>query len=324
MAEQSLKEKTAKGLFWGGVSNGVQQLLNLLFGLVLARILNAEDYGMVGMLAIFSAIAGTIQESGFTSALTNQKEIRHEDYNAVFWFSVLTGVAFYILLFLGAPLIAAFYGKEELIGLSRILFLGFVLGGIGIAPNAYLFKTLMVKERAKIDVFSLICSGIVGVTLALNGFAYYGLAIQTTTYIGVGSLLKLFYSPWEPSLSFSWKPLKAMFGFSSKLILTNIFTQVNNNIFSVVIGKFYTPTQLGFYSQGQKWMGMGNMLIGGMITGVAQPVLVEVKDDAEREARVFRKMVRFGAFVSFPAMLGLAFVAPEFIEIGRASCRERV
>ena len=315
MAEQSLKEKTAKGLFWGGVSNGVQQVLNLLFGLVLARILNAEDYGMVGMLAIFSAIAGTIQESGFTSALTNQKEIRHEDYNAVFWFSVLTGVAFYILLFFCAPLIADFYGKEELIGLSRLLFLSFVLGGIGIAPNAYLFKTLMVKERAKIDVFSLICSGIIGVTLALNGFAYYGLAIQTTTYIGVGSLLKLFYSPWKPSFSFSWKPLKAMFGFSSKLILTNIFTQVNNNIFSVVIGKFYTPTQLGFYSQGQKWMGMGNMLIGGMITGVAQPVLVEVKDDPEREARVFRKMVRFGAFVSFPAMLGLAFVAPEFIEI---------
>ena len=127
MAEQSLKEKTAKGLFWGGVSNGVQQVLNLLFGLVLARILNAEDYGMVGMLAIFSAIAGTIQESGFTSALTNQKEIRHEDYNAVFWFSVLTGVAFYILLFFCAPLIADFYGKEELIGLSRILFLGLVV-----------------------------------------------------------------------------------------------------------------------------------------------------------------------------------------------------
>ena len=315
MAEQSLKEKTAKGLFWGGVSNGVQQLLNLLFGLVLARILNAEDYGMVGMLAIFSAIAGTIQESGFTAALANQKEIRHEDYNAVFWFSVLTGVAFYILLFFCAPLIATFYGKEELIGLSRVLFLGFVLGGIGIAPNAYLFKTLMVKERAKIDIFSLMCSGIVGVTLALNGFAYYGLAIQTTTYIGVGSLLKLFYSPWKPSFTFSWHPLKSMFGFSSKLILTNIFTQINNNLFSVVIGKFYTPTQLGFYSQGQKWMGMGHMLIGGMITGVAQPVLVEVKDDPEREARVFRKMVRFGAFVSFPAMLGLAFVAPEFIEI---------
>ena len=315
MAEQSLKEKTAKGLFWGGVSNGVQQVLNLLFGLVLARILNAEDYGMVGMLAIFSAIAGTIQESGFTSALTNQKEIRHEDYNAVFWFSVLTGVAFYILLFFCAPLIAAFYGKEELIGLSRLLFLSFVLGGIGIAPNAYLFKTLMVKERAKIDVFSLICSGIVGVTLALNGFTYYGLAIQTTTYIGVGSLLKLFYSPWKPSLSFSWKPLKAMFGFSSKLILTNIFTQISGNLFSVVLGKFYSAQQLGYYSQGQKWMIMGHSLIGGMINNVSQPVLVEVIEDKERLRNVFRKLVRFGAFISFPALLGLALVAKEFIEI---------
>ena len=315
MAEQSLKEKTAKGLFWGGVSNGMQQLLNLLFGLVLARILNAEDYGMVGMLAIFSAIAGTIQESGFTSALTNQKEIRHEDYNAVFWFSVLTGVAFYILLFLGAPLIAAFYGKEELIGLSRILFLGFVLGGIGIAPNAYLFKTLMVKERAKIDVFSLVCSGVVGVTLALNGFAYYGLAIQTTTYIGVGSLLKLFYSPWKPSFSLNWKPLKAMFGFSSRLILTNIFTQISGNLFSVVLGKFYSAQQLGYYSQGQKWMIMGHSLIGGMINNVSQPVLVEVIEDKERLRNVFRKLVQFGAFISFPALLGLALVAKEFIEI---------
>ena len=96
MAEQTLKEKTAKGLFWGG------------FGLMLARILDASDYGMVGMLAIFSAIASTIQESGFTAALTNQKEIRHEDYNAVFWFSTLTGVSFYLILFFCAPLIAQF------------------------------------------------------------------------------------------------------------------------------------------------------------------------------------------------------------------------
>mgnify|MGYP000483498214 FL=1 len=113
MAEETLKDKTAKGLFWGGISNGIQQLLNVLFGLILARILDANDYGMVGMLAIFTAIASTIQESGFTSALTNQKEIRHEDYNAVFWFSVLTGISFYIILFFCAPLIANFYDKPE-------------------------------------------------------------------------------------------------------------------------------------------------------------------------------------------------------------------
>lgn len=313
MAEQTLKEKTAKGLFWGGLSNGAQQVLNLVFGLVLARILNASDYGMVGMLAIFSAVASTIQESGFTAALTNQKEIRHKDYNAVFWFSTLTGVVFYLILFFCAPLIAKFYDKPELIGLSRVVFLGFLFGGFGIASNAYLFKTLMVKERAKIDIISLICSGIIGVILALNGFTYYGLAIQTTTYIGMGSLLKFIYAPWKPVFQINLYPLKSMFGFSSKLILTNIFTQISNNIFSVVLGKFYSPQQLGFYSQGQKWMGMGYQLIGGMINGVAQPILVEVMDDKERQVLVFRKMVRFGAFISFPAMLGLAFVAKEFI-----------
>ena len=315
MAEQTLKEKTAKGLFWGGLSNGVQQVLNALFGLILARVLDASDYGMVGMLAIFSAIASTIQESGFTAALTNQKEIKHEDYNAVFWFSSLTGVLFYLILFFCAPLIAEFYDKPELIGLSRIVFLGFLFGGFGIASNAYLFKTLMVKERAKIDIVSLICSGIVGVTLALNGFAYYGLAVQTMTYIGIGSLLKLYFAPWKPTFQINFRPLKSMFGFGSKLILTNIFTQISNNVFSVVLGKFYTPQQLGFYSQGQKWMGMGHQLIGGMINGVAQPVLVQVIDDKERQVLVFRKMVRFGAFISFPAMLELAFVAKEFIWI---------
>lgn len=315
MAEQSLKEKTAKGLFWGGLSNGIQQILNLLFGLILARILSAEDYGMVGMLAIFSAIASTIQESGFTAALTNQKEIRNEDYNAVFWFSSLVGVLFYLVLFFCAPLIAEFYDQPELIGLSRVVFLGFLFGGIGIAPSAYLFKTLMVKEKAKTEIISLICSGIVGVILALKGFAYYGLAIQSAVYMGVGSLLRFYYSPWKPSLSIDWRPLKDMFGFSSKLILTNIVTQISNNIFSVVLGKLYNPRQLGFYSQGYKWMGMGFQLIGSMISGVAQPVFVNVVDDTVRQKQVFRKMVRFGAFVSYPTILGLAFIGKEFIWI---------
>ena len=315
MAEPTLKQKTAKGLFWGGLSSGVQQILNLVFGLVLARILDAEDYGMVGMLAIFSAIASTIQESGFTAALTNQKEIRKEDYNAVFWFSALTGVVFYILLFFCAPLIARFYERPELVGLSRVVFLGFLFGGLGIASNAYLFKQLMAKERAKIDIIALLCSGAVGVTLALNDFAYYGLAVQSTVYVGMGSLLKLCFSPWKPSFQFNFRPLREMFGFGSKLLLTNIFTQINNNVMSVVLGKLYNAQTLGFYTQGQKWMVMGNLFIGGMINGVAQPVLAEVADDKERQVAVFRKMVRFGAFVSFPLMLGLAFVAKELIVI---------
>lgn len=315
MPEQTLKEKTAKGLFWGGISNGLQQILGLVFGIVLARILSPEDYGMVGMLAIFTGIASSIIDSGFATALINKKEFRHEDYNAVFWFSIAAGVILYVILFFCAPLIAWFYNKPELTNLSRLVFLGFLFAGTGVAHNAILFKNLMVKERAKIDVMALLVSGVIGLLMALNGFAYWGLAVQGTAYISVGTLLRWYYSPWRPTFQFNMQPLKEMFGFSSKLFLTNIFWQISSNQFSVLLGKFYNAQQVGYYSQGNKWMVMGNSFVGGMINGVAQPVLAEVQGDSVKQQAVFRKMVRFGAFISFPLMLGLAFVSNEFVLI---------
>ena len=132
---QSLKEKTAKGLFWGGFSNGIQQLLNLLFGIFLARLLTPSDYGMVGMLAIFSLIASSIQESGFTAALVNKKEVTHNDYNAVFWFNAAISLSLYLLLFLCAPLIADFYYTPELTPLARYSFIGFFIASLGNIPQ---------------------------------------------------------------------------------------------------------------------------------------------------------------------------------------------
>ena len=146
--EQSLKEKTAKGLFWGGFSNGIQQLLNLLFGIFLARLLSREDYGMIGMLSIFSLIAGSLQESGFTAALTNKREVRHQDYNAVFWFSSAMGFTLYVVLFFCAPYIAKFYDNPALTPLARYSFLGFFISSLGTAQSAYMFRNLMVKQKA--------------------------------------------------------------------------------------------------------------------------------------------------------------------------------
>ena len=145
MPEQSLKSKTAKGLFWGGLSNGLQQVLGMVFGIFLARVLSVDDYGLVGMLAIFTAIGNSIIESGFTAALTNKSEFRHEDYNAVFWFNLIAGVVLYVLLFFAAPWIACFFGRPELVALARVLFLVFVIGAFSTAHNAVLFKRMMVK-----------------------------------------------------------------------------------------------------------------------------------------------------------------------------------
>lgn len=152
MTEASLKEKTAKGLFWGGIGNGAMQLLNLVFGIFLARLLSTTDYGMVAVLTIFSAMAGIFSESGFILALVNKKEVKHEEYNSVFWFNISIGASLYLILFLCAPFIADFYHTPELTRLARFQFLSFFIGSFGTAPTAYFFRNLMVKERSQIQI----------------------------------------------------------------------------------------------------------------------------------------------------------------------------
>ena len=147
MPEQSLKEKTAKGLLWGAINNGVQQILVLAFGIILGRLLSPSEYGMVGMLTIFTLIGNSLQESGFRAALVNLKEIRHEDYNAVFWCSTFIGIAAYLILFFCAPLIARFYGEPELLPLSRYCFLAIPIASLGTVQGAYLFRNLKVRHK---------------------------------------------------------------------------------------------------------------------------------------------------------------------------------
>ena len=310
-----LKEKTARGLFWGGFSNGIQQLLNLLFGIVLARLLTPSDYGMVGMLSIFVMVASTLQDCGFTNALANKKEVSHADYNAVFWFSTLMGVLLYLLLFLSAPLIAAFFGQPELESLSRLLFLGFLISSTDTAHNAVFFKQLMVKQKAMAQLIALCVSGVTGITLALCGMAYWGIALQTVTYIAVCTGLYWCFSPWRPSLEVDFRPLRPLFGFSSKLLLTNLFTQINNNLLSALLGHLYAAREVGHYTQANKWTTMGHVLVANMVNGVAQPVFAQVADDQPRQRQVFRKLLRFTSFISFPALLGLALIAPELIHL---------
>jgi hypothetical protein len=265
--EQSLKDKTAKGLFWGGFSNGIQQLLNLVFGIFIARLLTPSDYGMVGMLAIFSLIAGSIQESGFTAALVNKKEVTHKDYNAVFWFNIITSLCLYLVLFLCAPLIAYFYKVPELTPLARYSFTGFFIASLGISHSAYLKRNLMVKQQAMSSVIGLTVSGIAGVTLAYLGFSYWGYATQSIVYVAVNTACYWHFTRWRPTLQFSLAPIKEMFGFSGKLLITNIFNHINNNLFSVILGKYYSKIEVGYYNQSNKWCGMGQQFILGMING---------------------------------------------------------
>lgn len=313
MGDLSLKEKTAKGLFWGGIGNGAMQLLNLVFGIFLARLLSTTDYGMVAVLTIFSATAGIFSESGFILALVNKKEVNPQDYNSVFWFNISIGITLYLLLFISAPFIADFYHTPELTELARFQFLSFLIGSFGTAPTAYLFRNLMVKERSQIQIAAILVSGIVGVTCAYHGWGYWGITIQTVLYTSTNTVLLWIFSPWHPTFSFKFSPLRKLLPFSSKQLFTSLFTHINNNIFSALLGRFYTIQEAAYYSQGSKWTTMGYSTIFGMINSVGQPVFKEASGDVQRLQNIFRKLLRFTAFVSFPAMLGLAIISRELI-----------
>ncbi len=311
--ESKLKQKTAKGLLWGSVGNGTLQLLNLFFGIFLSRLLTPSDYGTIGALTLFSAAAGMFADSGFVLAIVNKKNADDNDYNAVFWFNLVSGTMFYCLLFGLAPLIARFYRQPEMTALSRFLFLSFFLGCVSGAPTAYLFRNLMVKERSTITIIAIMVSGSVGVLCAYNGWGYWGLAVQTVLYSGISSLLIWLRCPWRPSLRINLNPIREMFGFGVRQLLTSLFTHINNNVFALLLGRFYGMRQTGYFTQGNKWTTMGYSTLSGMTNSVGQPVLREVSNDNARLQRVFRKMLRFIAFLSFPAMLGLALVSKEVI-----------
>ena len=315
MPEPSLKQKAAKGIFWGGFSSGLQQLLSALFGIVIARLLNNTDYGMYGVLAIFIAIASTLQDSGFVTALVNKRNVTQEDYNAVFWCSLSIGTSIYIIFFFCAPLIADFFNAPELIWLSRYVFLGFLMSSTSVVHNAYFLRNLMIKQRAMAQLPALILSGTIGIIMAYNGMSYWGIATQNLVYIATINLWYWHFSPWRPTFRIDFRPLKGIFGFSSKILVTSIFQQINNNLVSTILGAFYTKAEVGNYTQSSKWNYMGYNALEGMISSVAQPVLREVADDPERQQNVFRKMLRFTSFLSFPAMFGLALIAKEFIII---------
>lgn len=311
----NLKEKAAKGFLWGAVNNGANQMLNVVFGIILARILSKADYGLASEVAIFSTIASALQESGFFAALTNKKDATQRDYTSVFWFNTTIGVVQYIILFFCAPLIADFFHEPELLWLSRYAFLGFLIGSLSITPRAILFKQLKVKEQTMMNLISLTISAIVGVIMAICDMRYWCIPTQNITFILLTVLLSWHFSKWRPSFHFSFQPIREMFSFSCKLLITNLFNCINNNIFAFLFGYFYTKNDVGVYTQADKWNKMGSQLIIGMVQGVAQPMFVQVGNNVERLQRVFRKMLRFTSFISFPAMFGLALVAPEFIVV---------
>lgn len=310
----TLKEKTAQGLLWGGLNSGIQQLVGLAFGIVLGRLLSPSDYGMMAMISIFSLVATALQDSGFRTALTNIEHPKHEDYNSVFWFNIIMASSLYVILFLAAPLIGEYYHTPRVVPLCRYAFLSIVIASFGTAQSAYLFKHLRAKQQAEAGALAVILSSLTGVGMAFAGMAYWSLATQGLVYVGINTLLQWHFSPWRPSIhGITFAPIRRMFRFSCKILATTIMTHVNNNVLNILLGHYFTPRDTGNYNQAYQWNTKCYSLVQSMVAQVAQPVLVSLNGEESRQKDVFRKMMRFTAFITFPLLFGFGLVAKEFI-----------
>ena len=310
----TLKEKTAQGLLWGGLNSGIQQLVGLAFGIVLGRLLAPSDYGMMAMISIFSLVATALQDSGFRTALTNIEHPKHEDYNSVFWFNIIMASSLYVILFLAAPLIGEYYHTPRVVPLCRYAFLSIVIASFGTAQSAYLFKHLRAKQQAEAGALAVILSSMTGVGMAFAGMAYWSLATQGLVYVGINTLLQWHFSPWRPSIhGITFAPVRRMFRFSCKILATTIMTHVNNNVLNILLGHYFTPRDTGNYNQAYQWNTKCYSLVQSMVAQVAKPVLVSLNGEEGRQKDVFRKMMRFTAFITFPLLFGFGLVAKEFI-----------
>lgn len=312
---ETLKEKTAKGMFWGGMNNGIQQLIGLVYGIILARLVAKSDFGVMAMINIFPLVANALKESGFTAALANLKNPTHRDYNSVFWFNIIIGFSAYIILFFCAPLIAEYYHNQDIVALCRYSFISILLSSFATAQSAYLFKNLKAKQIAKSGMAAIIISSIIGSIMAFLEFGYWALATQGITFVGTDTLLKWHYSSWRPTWNFDFEPVKSMFRFSFKILATNIINQINNNILNILLGRHYSKVETGVYNQAYNWNFKCFSLVQGMIQQVAQPVLADLNGEEDRQLKAFRKMMRFTCFLTFPMLLGFGLVSREFIII---------
>ena len=315
MAEDSLKDKTVKGVIWSSVERFSVQGVQFLVMLVIARLLDPKDFGLVGMLAIFLAVAQTLIDSGFSQALIRKQNRTETDNSTVFYFNIVVSALIYVLLYSIAPFVAKFYEEPQLQSLMRVLCLVVVLNSFAVVQRALYTASLDFKIQAKASFSAAIVSGGVGVYLAVSGYGVWTLVWQQLLNAGFNTLLLWVLSKWRPQLIYSWKSFREMFSFGSKLMASGLLDTVYNNMYTLVIGKFYNATSLGYYYQADRFTQLPSSNITGILQRVTYPVLCSIQDDNERLKSNFRQLLKLSAFVIFPLMSLLAGVSMPLVTL---------
>lgn len=315
MGESSLKQKTVGALLWNLLDRLGQQVLLFVVGIIVANILSVDDYALVGMLAIFTAIATILLDSGFSAALIQKKETTEEEFSSVFWFNLGISGVIYLLLVACSPLIARFFNQPMLVELSLVIFLAIPINSLTIIQTTILNKKIHFKALTKVNLIAMTISGLSSLGMALAGCGVWTLALQPVILACVRACMLWIQSSWRPSRVFSFAAIKNLFGFASSLLLASLINTCFLNIYSFIIGKLYPLQQLGYYTQGNKMCDMGVTTLYGSIQSATFPIFSSIQNEPERLIRSYRKTIRFTSFLTFPVMMGLIIIAPSMFRI---------
>lgn len=315
MAETSLRNTTIKGVGWSFTDSMLSQGTTFLVGIVLARLLSPEEYGLLGLLMIFIVISESIVNSGLNSALIRKQDATELDYNTVFITNLLLSFVMYGLLFLGAPYISLFFEKPQLTILLRVLGAIVILNALSIVPATKLTKKVDFKSITFCSLIGSICAGIVGISMAVMGYGVWALVGQQMTKQLVYTLALIIANKWLPQIQFSIRSFKELWNFGWKLLVSGLINNVWNEIYKVVIGKCYTPETLGQFTQAQFYSNIFSQNLTGIVQRVSYPVLSKIQDERERLKQAYRQVIKITMLITFVFMFGLAGCAKQFIYV---------
>lgn len=311
----SLRAKTVHALSWSLLESLGLRGVQFVIGVVLARLLFPEQFGLIGMLTIFIAVAQSLFDSGFGAALIQKQEATQRDTCSIFYFNILLGLATSGLLYWVAPSIAAFYNQPILTPLMRALSLTIVINSFGLIQYTLLSKQINFKALTKVSLIASIISGVVGVILAATGFGVWSLVVQQILSSLLRTVLLWVLNDWRPALIFSLQSLREMFGFSSRILVSGVINRIFENIYLLVIGRLFSATDLGFFTRAKTMEEVPSVTLSGIVGRVTFPVFSTIQDDKSRLKRGVKKALTSLVLVNFPMMIGLAMIADPLVRV---------
>lgn len=314
MAE-TLKQQTKKGLYWSAAGNFANQGMRFIFGIILARLLAPDAYGVIGMLSIFICIVSVFIDCGFSQALICKPNRTQKDFSTEFFFNIGVGLLGYLILFITSPFIAHFYNMPILSPILKIIGIGIIINSLCVVQSAQFAINLNFKTPAKISVITQLSSGFIGIILAYWGFGVWALVFQQIIGGLLNAILLWIFAGWRPTPEFSIDSFKYLWNYGSKILGASIIQQVYDNLYPLVIGKFFNATNLGLYSRANSFATLPSSNLSNILGNVTFPVLSKLSNDLNKLTNVYTRMLKCTAFIVFPLMIGMATTANSFVKI---------